>query len=421
MLGVLGNTWALMLGMLLLMISNGLQGTLLGVRGSLENIDQTLMGIVMSGYFVGMIAGSHYTPWMLRRVGHVRVFAALGSIVSAVFLLYPVLVGPFEWTIMRVVVGFCFSGIYVVSESWLNDSSSNDMRGQALSLYLIVQMIGIVVGQVLLNVADPGGYLPFLMISILMSLSIAPILLSVSPAPVFETAKPMSLRQLVEASPLGVATAVGAGGMFSALFGMSAVYATEQGMNLAEVSIFTASIYLGGMVLQGPIGWISDRMDRRWLIIVVALMGLCSAIVPIFYSVPQVILYAVVFVIGGAANPLYSLAISHTNDFLEKEQMASASSGLVLFTGVGAMGGPLVVGLIMDAFGSEGFFAYLATLMALIVIYALYRTTQRSTVDDTAPHIPGMSVRTSTVGTEVATEIAIEAYEEQLEEAEKAL
>jgi len=162
MFGVLKNTWPLMLGMLFLMLGNGLQGTLLGVRGSLENIDPATMGFVMSAYFVGFLGGSRAAPWLLRRVGHIRVFAALGSLV------------------LRLVVGFCFSGIYVVAESWLNHSSSNDKRGQALSLYLIVQMLGIVLGQLLLNLADPGGYDLFVLITVLVSVSFAPILLSVS-------------------------------------------------------------------------------------------------------------------------------------------------------------------------------------------------------------------------------------------------
>ena len=157
MFGVLKNTWPLMLGMRLLMLGNGLQGTLLGVRGSIENIDPSTMGYVMSAYFIGFLGGSRVTPVLLRRVGHVRVFAALASLVSAAFILYAAIVHPVAWLLLRLIVGFCFSGIYVVAESWLNHSSGNDTRGQALSLYIMVQMAGIVLGQLLLNVADPAG------------------------------------------------------------------------------------------------------------------------------------------------------------------------------------------------------------------------------------------------------------------------
>ena len=170
MLLVLRQSWALLIGMLLLMIGNGLQGTLLGVRGSLENIDSSTMGYIMAGYFLGFLGGSRITPIMLQRVGHVRVFAALGSLVSAAFILYAAIVDPIAWWLLRVLVGFCFSGIYVVAESWLNDSTSNETRGQTLSLYLIVQMGGIVLGQLMLNVADPGGYNLFVLITVLVSI-----------------------------------------------------------------------------------------------------------------------------------------------------------------------------------------------------------------------------------------------------------
>jgi len=158
MLSVLTNAWALLFGIFLLQIGNGLQGTLLGVRGGLEGFSATTMGYVMSGYFVGFLGGARITPWLLHRVGHVRVFAALASLISAAFILYAALVDPLAWFIMRLMVGFCFSGVYVVAESWLNDTATNETRGQTLSAYLMAQMIGIVLAQALLNVSDPGGY-----------------------------------------------------------------------------------------------------------------------------------------------------------------------------------------------------------------------------------------------------------------------
>jgi len=192
MISVFKDTWALMLGMLLLMLGNGLQGTLLGVRGSIENIDPSTMGYVMSAYFIGFLGGSKTAPYLLRKVGHVRVFAALASLVSAAFILYAAVVHPVAWLLLRLIVGFCFSGIYVVAESWLNNATSNDTRGQALSLYLMVQMAGIVLGQLLLNLADPAGYNLFVLITVLVSLSFAPILLSTSRAPMHETTKPIT-------------------------------------------------------------------------------------------------------------------------------------------------------------------------------------------------------------------------------------
>ena len=224
-----------MLGILLLMVGNGLQGTLLGIRGALENIDPLWMGFVMSGYFIGFLGGSKLAPLFIRRVGHIRVFAALGSMVSAAFILYATFVDPVFWLLMRVVVGFCFSGLYVVAESWINDVSTNETRGQSLSLYILMQMTGVVAGQLLLNIADPSGYSLFVLISVLVSLSFAPILLSVSPAPVFTTSKPMSLRQLFAASPLGCVGIFVMGAVFSSLLGMSSIFGSERGLSVSEI------------------------------------------------------------------------------------------------------------------------------------------------------------------------------------------
>ncbi|MEM9780537.1 MAG: MFS transporter, partial [Pseudomonadota bacterium] len=190
MLTVMRGSWPLFLGLLLLMIGNGLQGTLLGLRGALEGFSATTMSYVMAAYFLGFLLGSRVAPDLIRRVGHVRVFAALASLISAAFILYAAVPHPISWALMRLVVGLCFSGVYVVSESWLNATTTKSTRGQALSVYVIVQMIGIITAQGLLNVADPGGYELFVIMSVLVSISFAPILLAATPAPYFDTTKP---------------------------------------------------------------------------------------------------------------------------------------------------------------------------------------------------------------------------------------
>ena len=377
MFGVIKNSWPLLLGMLLLMLGNGLQGTLLGVRGTAEGFSTTSMSIVMSAYFLGFLGGSRMAPELIRRVGHVRVFAALGSFISAILILYAAVPNPWAWTIMRVLIGFCFSGVYVVAESWLNDAATNENRGKTMSIYLIVQMIGIVTAQGLLNLADPNGYNLFIISSVLVSVAFAPILLSVSPAPVFQATKPMTLRRLFNTSPLGFVGAFLLGSVFSALFGMSAIFGAQIHLSVRDISIFIATIYFGGMVLQYPIGWISDKMDRRTLIMLLnlfgALMMLAGLLVPgNFYW-----LLTLSFVVGGISNPLYSLYIAYTNDFLEVEDMAAASGGLIFVNGIGAISGPMVLGWLMDTYGPYSFFGFLAAILGIATIYALYRMTRR--------------------------------------------
>ena len=411
---VIKNSWALLFGMFLLMLGNGLQGTLLGVRGSIEGMSPQTMSWVMTGYFVGFLFGSQLTPNMIRRVGHVRVFAALGSLVSACLILYAAWTNPYFWFLLRIIVGFCFSGIYVVAESWLNDSSSNETRGQTLSAYLIVQMMGIVLAQAVLNFADPSGYMLFIIISVVVSLSFAPILLSVSPAPQFQTSKRMTLSQLWSISPLGVVGQFFLGAIFAALFGMASVYGTERGLTVKDISLFVAAIYFGGMILQYPIGWVSDRMDRRVLIFIVCSIGTFFSFAANL-SDSFIWLLIVAFIIGGVSNPLYSLYIAYTNDYLEHDDMASASGGLIFLTGIGAIFGPSIVGWLLDAYGAASYFWFIGSIMAIMGSYALYRMTQTSStaVEDTNAYAP-ITPTSTPIAMELAQEYAIEmALEEE--------
>ncbi|MEM9438090.1 MAG: MFS transporter [Pseudomonadota bacterium] len=420
MRGVVASAWALLFGMGLLMVGNGLQGTLLGVRGGLEGFGTFEMSIVMSAYFAGFLGGSRATPELIRRVGHVRVFAALGSLISAVLILFPVLTDPISWTIGRAIIGFCFSGVYVTAESWLNNATTKENRGQALSLYMIVQMTGIVAAQGIIGFGDPAGYELFIIPSVLVSLAFAPILLSVSPTPAFESTKPMTLRELAGVSPLGCMGMALLGGVFSAMFGMSAVYGTQAGMSVQQISIFVAVLYIGAVVLQYPIGFLSDRMDRRMLILAVSAIGGLAALIAFVVPSSYAVILVAAFFIGGAANPLYALLVAYTNDFIDYEDMAAASGGLIFINGLGAIGGPLATGYVMGAVGSEGFFLYLAALLLGLSAYAAYRMTRRPTTyreeDYEAVSYAPISPAASPVAFEAAQEYYFETAEETGEE-----
>ncbi len=423
MLQVLSSAWALLLGMGLLMVGNGLQGTLLGVRGEIEGFSTLEMSFVMSAYFLGFLGGSRLAPEMIRRVGHVRVFAALASFISAVMIMYPMLTDPIAWSIGRVIIGFCFSGVYVTAESWLNNAANNENRGQALSLYMMVQMTGVVSAQALLLVGDPAGYETFVIASILVSISFAPILLSISPTPAFDTTKPMTLRQLMETSPLGCVGMFLLGGIFSAQFGMSAVYGAQVGLSLVEISTFVAVFYIGAVVLQYPLGWMSDRMDRRLLIMLVATVGGVGAVIGMILGVTFTMLLVAAFIIGGMTSPLYSLLIAYTNDYLEYDDMSAASGGLVFINGLGAIAGPIITGWLMGAgvLGPQGFFLFIAALMFIMAAYAAYRMTQRvyKPVDETGSIAP-IYPTSSPVALEVAQEVAIEAAQDEQDTQEPA-
>ncbi|MGJ8588704.1 MAG: MFS transporter [Yoonia sp.] len=420
MFQVFTGSWALFVGMFMLMVGNGLQGTLLGLRGEAEGFSTFELSIIMSAYFLGFLFSSRYTPELIRRVGHVRVFAALGSMISAVLVAYPVLIEPWAWTLGRVIIGFCFCGVYITAESWLNDASSNENRGKSLSLYMITQMAGIVFAQWIVSQGDISGYVLFIIPSILVSLAFAPVLLSVRPMPAFASTKPMKLRDLIKASPLACFGMFMLGGVFSAQFGMSAVYGSRVGLTVSEISLFISAIYVAALVLQYPIGWLSDRMDRRALIVWISLIGAAGSMIAFLVPGYYVLIVISGAIVGGMSNPLYALLIAYANDYLEKEDMAAASGGLLFINGVGAIAGPLTVGFIMDSIGDNGFWLFTAVLMASVGFYGIYRATQRSREDLETESVTVPYAPVSAASTPVAAELAQEMYIDEVELEEEA-
>ena len=412
MVYILKNSWALLLGLFLLMLGNGTQGTLLSVRGALEGFGPTTMSYVMSAYYVGFLLGSILAPKLIRRVGHVRVFAALASLISAAFIGYAMAPEPYIWAVLRFVVGFGFSGVYVVAESWLNDAATNETRGQALSAYMIVQMLGLVLAQFLILTADPSGFILFAVISILVSVSFAPILLSVSPAPAFHASKPMTLRRLFKTSPLGSVGTFILGGVLSILFGMTAVFATEIGLSTPRISLLVGVSYLGAVVMQYPIGWVSDKIDRRLLVVMITGFAAVAISISLPFAGSFYTLLALGFLIGATGSPLYSLLIAHTNDYLDVEDMANASGALIFLNGVGAAATPVLVGMAMSQFGAFSYYYALIILMGSISLYGAYRMTRRNAIpiEETMSYTPVMP-QTTPIAAEVAQELAIEAAE----------
>jgi MFS family permease len=384
MLKVLTHSWPLLMGVMLLMVGNGIQGTLLGIRGNLEGFSTYQLSYVMAAYFLGFLFGSWAAPRMIRRVGHVRVFAALGSFISAILVIYPVYPDWMVWTGLRVLAGFCFSGIYITAESWINNTASNETRGQALSAYMIVQMLGIIASQFLLNLPDSSGFGLFIIPSVLVSLAFMPILLAPTPAPAFDSTRRLPFRELFRISPLGCAGMLLTGGVFSAMFGMAAVWGAQEGLGLRDISVFVGALYVGGLVLQYPVGWLSDRMDRRMLIMGLSGVAALVMLVATFVPLPFTALIVVALLLGGITNPVYALLIAYTNDFLPREQMAGASAGLIFLNGFGAIFGPTATGWMMEMIGPRGFFLFIGLLFMALAGYAAYRMTRRA-----APQVTG--------------------------------
>ena len=397
MLSVIAATWALLLGMALLMVGNGLQASLIGLRATLEGFSTTTIGLIMSGFYVGYMLGSILTPIALRRVGHIRVFAALAAVLSTAALIHAVFIDPVFWTLMRVLTGLCYAGLYVVAESWLNDRATNKTRGQLLSVYVVISLGGMGAGQLLLNLAGVQGYELFILASILVSIAVVPILLSAGPTPAFTASTRLGLSHLYRISPLGVIGTMGTGLANGVLIGMGAVFGTQAGLSAAQISLFMGALFLGGMLLQWPIGRLSDRFDRRWMITIVTFLAAFAALGAIALSVvSHISLFIFIALLGGFSLPLYALCIAHANDHLESSQMIAASASLVLVMGIGASVGPLTAGVVMAVYGPDGYFWCLAIVHGAIGVFALYRMTMRPAVplDDQSPYVPVTSQAT---------------------------
>lgn len=377
MIKVLSGVWVLLLGIVLIMLGNGMHFTLIGLRGGIEGFSSTALAVITSGYFIGFLSGARVTPQLIRKVGHVRVFAALGSFMSAGLIAFPLVTEPWAWTMLRLIVGFCMSGVYVTAESWLNHAATNETRGKVLSAYMIAQTLGIIGAQGLLTLGDAGTSTLFIGASILVSISFAPILLSATPVPAVEVARPMSLRTLFGNAPLSTVGIFLLGSVYATQSGMGPVFGSQIGLTAPQISLFIAMLFAGALVLQYPIGWLSDQMDRRRLIFGAAVIGAGACAMGWLMGGGIGALLGAAFVAGGVTTPLYALFLAFTNDSLSAEDMPAASGGLVFTFGLGAIAGPLVTGWTMQHIGPHGFWLVLAVTFGVIALYALYRMTQR--------------------------------------------
>ena len=379
MLAAVKSAWALFVGLGMLMLGNGLQSSLLGIRAGAEAFPTEVTGLVMSCYFLGFLSGAIVTPKVVGNVGHVRVFAALASTASAAALLHAVFVDPWVWAVMRLVTGFCYAGLYIVAESWLNQRSTNETRGSMLSVYMVVVLGGVAGGQFLLNLSDTNGFVLFVLASVLVSMALVPISVSVAPTPDFTAPESLGLRTLFRTSPLGVIGSLGTGMANGAIFAMSAVYAGSIGLSVPQIAVFVSAGIFGGMCFQWPVGRLSDHHDRRRVLTAVTFGAALAALLAALFSRGDLLgLYAMVFLLGGMSFPMYSLCLAHTNDFLTPKQMLAASGTLMLVSGTGAIFGPVTVSLLMGEMGPNGFFACVGSVHAAIGVFALYRMLRRA-------------------------------------------
>lgn len=377
------------------MLGDGLQASLLAIRADLEGFSTTMTGFIMSSFYAGFLVGSISTPKVLAKVGHIRVFAALAALASAAILVHAIFIDLWVWTGLRLVSGFCFAGLYVVAESWLNDRATNESRGKVLSLYMVVTYIGVGIGQLFLNLASPESFELFVLVSILVSVAVLPLLLAAGSPPQFNDAVSIRVRDIFQSSPLGIIGTFLVGMVTATFFALAPVYAQRQGLEIRDISYFMTAAVIGAVLFQWPIGALSDRFDRRKVLTAVTLLASIAAV----SNIPLGQLsgywpYVAIGVFCGLSLPLYSICIAYTNDHLQPEQMIAASGSLVMVGGIGAVSGPLVVAVMMDILGDDSFLWSLGLAHLLLALFSFYRMTRRefitpehqATVTPTAIH-----------------------------------
>lgn len=394
----LRSAWALFVGMALLMVANGLLVTLLSVRGAALGFSATEIGWMQSAYPLGAFIGCFTTPPLVIAKGHVRIFAALASIVSAASLVHLVTTDPWSWGAMRAVSGLCFAGLYIVAESWLNGRADNTTRGALLSIYFATQTGGAAAGQLLLGITPTGGVLLFVVVSILISLSLVPMLISADTAPRFEAPERMSLAGLFRASPMGAAGALLNGVAQGTLYIALALYGTATGLDGAMIGYLIAALLVGGFLGQYPLARFSDRTDRRAVVAGAALAsipiaGALGMLTPPFF-LPLLLLGTAL--IGALTLPIYSICVAHVNDGLRPSQIVAASGTLVLVLYTGIAIGPPLGAAVIDLFGPAGLFGAVAGVQGLTALVAALRLVLGPARTETGAAVPIATYATPT-------------------------
>jgi len=396
MFKIFKNSWALFTGYFVLMIAHGFQGNLLGVRTVIEEFSFLATGAIMSGYFVGYFSGANSIPKLVGKVGHIRVFAAFASMASLSILLHAVFVNPIVWTLGRFITGYSIVGIFIVMESWLNDRANNRTRGQLLSIYMFITLIGLSFGTLLLNFSSPEKYEPFILISLLLSSALIPILLTKRKAPKFKKLGFIDIKGLYKTSPLATISMFCTGIIHSALFSLGAVYAAAMNFTLFEISLLLFLVTVSGGMFQWPVGYYSDKSDRRIIIIFCTFTAAFFAFLAIFASgtslekmylatsvgVDKIMFFIYVAAYAGMAIPLFTLNLAYVNDYIAKEKFVAAGGGMQIIFGLGAMTGPFLCSLSMNKLGTNGFFVHLLFFHLIIGLFGLYRITKRSYKDN---------------------------------------
>ena len=375
MLSTVLSVYSLLLAIGILLLGSGLLGTLVGLRASIESFSNTIIGIIMSAFFVGYVIGAYICPRLVRDVGHIRAFSVLAAIVAVAMIIHGLIIDPYVWWILRIISGICVVGLYMIVESWLNSLiKTHPKRGRIFSIYMMTTLVALGAGQYLLLIYGAVQLASFALGAIFFILSLIPIAVTRLPQPSQVAIPKMMLSKLLKQAPLGTIGAFASGTVSGAFWGMGALYAKGLGFDDTWIAIFLSSVIAGGVLLQYPIGHRSDTHDRRLVLVVVAIIA--AVIACVTYFVPpdnRLIFFTLVVLYGGFSFSIYSLSVAHTQDQIEIENVMDATRTLLLFNGVGAAIGPILAGIVMQLAGSAALMLFFGLILGLLGIFAVYR------------------------------------------------
>ncbi|NNE82504.1 MAG: MFS transporter [Alphaproteobacteria bacterium] len=403
---------ALLLSAAFLLMGNGLQGTLLPVRANIEGFAFPEIGLISTAYYIGFGAGCYYGGRIVRRAGHIRTFAAMASLASAIALIHALIVTPELWWLMRAVAGFCFAVLYVVVESWLNECATNDNRGRILSIYNVINLTVITVGQMMLTLADPRAFPLFALASILVSLAVVPLAMTTTSPPAPVEIVRIRLRYLYSLSPVGCVGVFIVGLVNGAFWALAPVFAQGRSFDLTGIALFMSTAVLAGAVGQWPLGRLSDLRDRRYVIVGASTLAAVGGVAMVFSGgLGPWTGFVSVAVFGSMALPIYSLCLAHMNDFAPKGEFVATSSAMLLLYAAGAALGPIPASFLMGQVGPQGLFTATALGHAALAAFTLMRIYRRTapamerkepfiTVPRTSPTFYALDPRSDAAGPE---------------------
>lgn len=376
MIRIITSHFSLLAATAILLLGSGFLGTVVSLRADIESFPQAIIGMIMSGFFMGYVLGSYLCPHLIRKFGHIRSFSAFAAIGCACVILHGLMIDPIVWLILRIITGVCMLGMYLVIESWLNSLSTSETRGRLFSIYMAINLLALGCGQYLLLIYDIKGLAPFALIALFFSLALVPIAFTLISQPAQVPKAHLGIRHIFATSPLAVFGALISGIVNGAFWGMGPVYALNVGFDVSGIALFMSGVVFGGSALQWPLGHLSDRYDRRLVIFGVSLVASVAAFTAFnIIDLHHTIGLLAAFIFGGCAFSIYSLSMAHACDHIESDQVLEISTSLLLLSGIGATLGPITAGLLMGWLGAHILMPYFAVLMMLLAGLAIIRRT----------------------------------------------